>query len=38
MDKLLNNVHKEKKVIREERDATKKMRSVMTTNVPMHRN
>ena len=38
MNNLLKNVHEEEKVIREERDKTKKRQSVMTTNVPTHGN
>ena len=38
MDKLLKDVHKEEKATRKEKDETKKRRSVMTTDVPTHRN
>ena len=38
MDELLNDVHKEEKVIRKERNKTKKRGSVMTTDVTMHWN
>ena len=38
MDKLHKDTHEEEKATREERDETKKRKSVMTTNVPTHGN
>ena len=38
MDKLLKDVHKEEKAIKEERDEIKKRHSVMTINMQMHGN